>query len=123
MWYSSIILIKKEKIIIIPFEYNLEFRDFKLSRLKTEYLTCWCSGAEWNGGEVTMGGEVLLRVEKFKYLGSIIEENEDIDEDVNHRIGVEWQKWKCAFGVLCDKKIPVWLKESTSYSSKTSFAV
>jgi len=29
---------------------------------------------EGSGGEVTMGGVVIPRVEKFKYLGSILEE-------------------------------------------------
>ena len=62
------------------------------------------------GGVVTMSGVVILRNEKFKYLGSIVEEKEDITEDINHRIRVEWQKWKKASGVLCDKKIPFRLK-------------
>ena len=37
-----------------------------------------------------MGGVVRTRVEKFKYLGSIIEEKGDIDEDINHCIKVGW---------------------------------
>jgi len=44
------------------------------------------------GGVVTMSGVVILRNEKFKYLGSIVEEKEDITEDINHRIRVRWQK-------------------------------
>ena len=57
-----------------------------------------------------MGGVVIPRVEKFKYLGSIIEDKGDIDEDINHRIKVGWQKWKKASGVLYDKKILFRLK-------------
>ncbi|KAG5600808.1 hypothetical protein H5410_032178 [Solanum commersonii] len=34
----------------------------------------------------------------------------DIDDDVTHRIGVAWMKWRLASGVLCDKKIPSRLK-------------
>ncbi|KAG5581194.1 hypothetical protein H5410_051821 [Solanum commersonii] len=34
----------------------------------------------------------------------------DIDDDVTHRIGVAWMKWRLASGVLCDKKIPPKLK-------------
>ncbi|XP_070047229.1 uncharacterized protein [Nicotiana tomentosiformis] len=30
----------------------------------------------------------------------------EIDEDVTHRIGAGWMKWRHASGVLCDKKIP-----------------
>ncbi|XP_070007264.1 uncharacterized protein [Nicotiana sylvestris] len=33
-----------------------------------------------------------------------------IDEDVTHRIGVGWMKWRLASGVLCDKKVPPLLK-------------
>jgi len=65
---------------------------------------------ERGGGKVTMGGVVILRVEKFKYLGSIIEERGDIKDDINHCISVGWQKWKNVSGVLCEKKIPVRLK-------------
>ncbi|KAF3653912.1 hypothetical protein FXO38_15424 [Capsicum annuum] len=36
--------------------------------------------------------------------------NGDIDEDVSHRIGAGWMKWKLASGVLCDKKVPPKLK-------------
>ncbi|KAG5625780.1 hypothetical protein H5410_010998 [Solanum commersonii] len=49
----------------------------------------------------------------FKYLGSVIQGSGDI-EDVTHRIGVAWMKWRLASGVLCDKKIPSRLKEGGS---------
>ena len=53
---------------------------------------------------------VVPRVEKFKYLGSIVEERGDIDEDISHRIRAGWQKWKKVSGVLCNKKIHFRLK-------------
>ncbi|KAG5628180.1 hypothetical protein H5410_013398 [Solanum commersonii] len=46
----------------------------------------------------------------FMYLRSVIQENGDIDDDITHRIGVAWMKWRLASGVLCDKKIPSRLK-------------
>ena len=93
--------------------HSLESRGFRLSRSKTEYLRCGFSGVERDGGEVTMGGVVIPRVEKFNYLGSIVEEKGDIDDDIKHhiRVGwVGWQKWNKASRVLCDKKIPFRLK-------------
>ncbi|KAF3647615.1 putative pre-mRNA-processing factor 6-like [Capsicum annuum] len=39
-----------------------------------------------------------------------LESNGEIDEDVSHRIGAGWMKWKLASGVLCDKKVPPKLK-------------
>jgi len=65
---------------------------------------------EGDGGEVTMGGVVVPRVEKFKYLGSIVEGRGDIDEDISHRIRAGWKKYKKASEVLCDKKISLRLK-------------
>jgi len=83
--------------------HSSESRGFRLIRSKTEYLRCRFSGVE--------GDRVLTpRVEKLKYLGSIVEEKGDIDEDINHRIRVGWQKWRKASGVLCDKRMPFILK-------------
>jgi len=59
-----------------------------------------------DGGEVTMGGVLVPQVKKFKYLGSIVEERGDIDEDISHCIRTGWNKWRKTSGVLCDKKIP-----------------
>ena len=47
----------------------------------------------------------------FKYLSSIIQKDRKIDSDVNHRIQAGWLKWRSATGVLCDRNIPLWLKE------------
>ena len=48
-----------------------------------EYLHCCSSGRVDARGEVTLDGRSLPKVDKFKYLGSIIQQNEDIDEDIN----------------------------------------
>jgi len=72
--------------------HTLESRGFRLSRSKAEYLRCGFSAGKGGGGEVTMKGVVIPRVEKFNYLGFIIEERGDIDADINHHIKVAWQK-------------------------------
>ena len=81
-----------------------------MSRSKTEYLRYGFNGVEMDGVEVIMGGVVVPQFEKFKYLGSIIEERGDIEEDISHRIRAGWQKWRKTSGLLCDKKIPFRLK-------------
>ncbi|KAF3664968.1 hypothetical protein FXO37_11240 [Capsicum annuum] len=48
--------------------------------------------------------------DSFKYLGSMIQENGDTDEDVTHWIGVGWMKWRFFSGILCDKKVSPKLK-------------
>jgi len=90
--------------------HSLESRGFKVSRSKTEYLHCCFSGRVDARGEVTLDGSLILKVDKFKYLGSIVQQNGDIDEDINHRIKVGWQKWRYSSSVLCDKRVPLGLK-------------
>ena len=90
--------------------HMLEVRGFRVSRSKTAYLHCYFSGRVDAGGEVTLDGRSIPKVAKFKYLGSIIQQNRDIDEDINQRIKVGWQKWKFASGVLCDKRVPLRLQ-------------
>jgi hypothetical protein len=47
----------------------------------------------------------------FRYLGSMLQSDEEIDEDVSHRIRAGWVKWRQKSGVLCDKKVPNKLKD------------
>ncbi|XP_060211622.1 uncharacterized protein LOC132639158 [Lycium barbarum] len=90
---------------------TLESKGFKLSRTKTEYMECKFSDVTQESGvEVRLGTQVIPKKRSFKYLGSIIQENGDIDDDVSHRIGAGWMKWRLASGVLCDKKVPLKLK-------------
>jgi len=43
---------------------------------------------EGNRGEVTLGGAAIPKVDKFKYLGPIIEKRGDIEDDINNCIRV-----------------------------------
>ncbi|XP_070002242.1 uncharacterized protein [Nicotiana sylvestris] len=78
---------------------------------KTEYLECKFSGVTQEAdGDVKLDTQVIFRRESFKYLGSIIQKDGEIDEDVTHRIRTGWMKWRLAFSVLCDKNVPLRLK-------------
>jgi hypothetical protein len=59
---------------------------------------------------MTISGVEVSEVESFKYLGSFVQKNGGLDEDVKHRIKCGWMKWREASGVLCDKRIPIRLK-------------
>ncbi|XP_021748959.1 uncharacterized protein LOC110714726 [Chenopodium quinoa] len=90
---------------------RLESRGFKLSRSKTEYLVCRFDTQRGTSNEVvSLDGKDLTMSECFKYLGSIIQKNGDIDQDMAHRIMSGWLKWRAATGVLCDRSIPLQLK-------------
>jgi len=54
-----------------------------LSKSKIEYVKCRFNCEEPSWEEATMGGVAIPRVEKFRYLGSIIEEKGGTDEDIN----------------------------------------
>ena len=41
---------------------------------------------------VLIGDVVISRIERFRYLDSIIQENGEVDEDINQRIKIGWQK-------------------------------
>ena len=53
--------------------HTLEARGFRVNRSKTKYLHCCFSGRLDAGGEVTLDGWSIPKVDKFKYLGSIIQ--------------------------------------------------
>jgi hypothetical protein len=46
----------------------------------------------------------------FQYLVSMLQNNMDIDEDVNHRIKAGWMKWRQVYDVLYDMRVSHKLK-------------
>jgi len=72
---------------------TLEGKGFRLSRSKTEYLYCrFSAGKSDVANKLAIEDAVIPLVERFRYLGSIIQENGEIDEDINQRIKIGWQK-------------------------------
>ncbi|KAM1362940.1 hypothetical protein EV2_028684 [Malus domestica] len=52
----------------------------------------------------------ITKSDRFRYLGSILQENGELDGDLNHRIQAGWMKCKSASGVLCDRRRSLKLK-------------
>ena len=65
----------------------LESKGFRLKKTKTKYLECKFSN-NINKGEwvVRLDGQVIPKSASLWYLGSIIYKEEEIKEDMNHRI-------------------------------------
>jgi hypothetical protein len=40
-----------------------------------------------------------------------LQSDRGIDENISHRIRAKWVKWRQAYGILCDTKIPNKLKD------------
>jgi hypothetical protein len=53
---------------------------------------------------------VVPKKDILRYLGSMLQKDGDVDEDVSHRIKVDWLKWHQVSGVLCDPMVPLKLK-------------
>jgi len=89
----------------------LEAYGFRLSRSKTDYMECkFSKRRSMSTLEVKVGDHIIPQVTRFKYLGSIVQNDREIEADVSHRIQAGWLKWRRASGVLCDKKVPLKLK-------------
>lgn len=93
----------------------MEDRGLKISRKKTEYLRF----SEDQNSEISLEGERLKRVEKFKYLGSVVTEDGELDVEINHRIQAGWRNWRKVSGVLCDRKINMKLKGKVYKTGET----
>ncbi|XP_026435115.1 uncharacterized protein LOC113332823 [Papaver somniferum] len=89
---------------------TLESKGFRLSRTKTEYLKCAFDETGRDDRELLLDGQIVPRKESFRYLGSMIQSDGDIKEDIRHRSQSGWAKWRPVTGVLCDRKVPVKLK-------------
>lgn len=56
--------------------------------------------------DASLEDQVVHKKDRFRYLGSLLQRDEDIDKDVSHRIKAEWIKWRQTSDVLCDKRVP-----------------
>ena len=59
---------------------------------------------------MSLEGQVMSKKDTFRYLGSMLQNDGDIDADVCHRIKAGWMKWRQASCILCDKRVPQKLK-------------
>ncbi|XP_059059336.1 uncharacterized protein LOC131852650 [Achroia grisella] len=85
---------------------KLESVGLKISRAKTVYLFCdfgVLSSFKLN----CLNGVMLPVCSDFRYLGSVIQNNANIDRDVRHRISAGWMKWRQVSGTICEPRKPL----------------
>ena len=91
---------------------QFERHGLRVSRSKTAYMPCNdYDNNSRNHEEIQLGDDKLNTVTTFKYLGSIFDSNGGAERDINNRVKLAWMKWKQLTGVLCDKKVPIKLKD------------
>ncbi|KAG5620637.1 hypothetical protein H5410_005855 [Solanum commersonii] len=85
---------------------NLESKRFRLCMIKTEYLECKFSDVTHEASmEVILDTQFVPKRERFKYLWSLIPRNGENDNDITHRNGAAWMKWRLA-SVLASQELP-----------------
>jgi hypothetical protein len=70
----------------------LEAKGFRLSRSKPEYMKCDFSATTQEEGDVRLDGQMVPKKDTFCYLGSMLQKDGDINEDLSHRIKAGWLK-------------------------------
>ncbi|XP_047986968.1 uncharacterized protein LOC125226841 [Leguminivora glycinivorella] len=97
LFADDIVLVGEEGLEVqgrlAKWQQRLENVGLKISRSKTEYLYCNFGGLSAPVA-MTLDGEILPTCSDFKYLGSLIQGNGEIDRAVQHRINAGWMKWR-----------------------------
>ena len=65
----------------------------------------------------SFGWQIMVQKDTFRYLGSVLQKDGDIDEDVRHRISAGWLKWRQASGILCFTVLNVGLQKGDMSSN------
>ncbi|VFQ72228.1 unnamed protein product [Cuscuta campestris] len=73
----------------------LETKGFRISRNKIEYMECRFSSRDTESEvEVRIDSHLVPKVDRFRYLGSVIQADGELDADVGHQVepGVSWKQ-------------------------------
>ena len=89
----------------------LESKRFRISRSKIRYMECKYSVSRSSHSEgVDIQNQEIAK--RSFVIQTIFSKDDEIVDDIIHNIQVGWLKWKAAFGVLCDRRVPNKLKEN-----------
>ncbi|PZC71803.1 hypothetical protein B5X24_HaOG212429 [Helicoverpa armigera] len=88
---------------------RLDTVGLKVSRSKTEYLHCDFGGIS-GPMTITLAGMPLPVCSDFRYLGSLVQSDGEVNRDVTHRINTGWMKWRQVTSAICDPRLPLKLK-------------
>ncbi len=93
---------------LTKWQQALERAGLRVNASKTETMVC--AKIQEKVDIMDCHGKRLNQVDCFKYLGSTITATGGCETDVKCRIKAAWCKWKELSGVVCDKRMPIWLK-------------
>lgn len=58
---------------------------------------------------IHLNGQEIPNSKFFLYPRLIAHKDEEKEEEINHKIIIEWMKWKSTLEVLCEHRIPITL--------------
>jgi hypothetical protein len=73
-------------------EIKFRIERFRLSRTKTKYMRCQFSRDNLDDGDASLDGQIIPINDTFRYLGSMLQSDGGIDEDISHKIRTGWVK-------------------------------
>lgn len=110
LYVDDIILIRDSPAeleeVLEPWRCALETTGLKISRQKTKYMRCFYT-ITLHQLAIKIQSQQLKVINHFKYLGSVISNNDRIDADMTHRINTGCMKGRQLSGLLCDSKMLV----------------
>ena len=89
-------------------QYSLESMGLRMNAAKTEVMVS--SKEEVDIHLTDRHGTHLKQSKAFKYLGSTISNTGGCELEVEMRVKAAWKKWKEITPIICDKKMPKYLK-------------
>jgi hypothetical protein len=73
-------------------------------------MKCDFSAITQEEGNVRLDDQVVPKKDTFHYLRSMLQKDDDIDEDVSYRMKVDQLEWRHASSVLCGPSVQLKLK-------------
>ena len=86
---------------------KLEDRGLRINRIKTECMNCIFEEDEEgeNRIDLEIDSDWIKEVPVFKYLGSMISSDGNMEREITNRIQTGWASWRKCSGIMTDKRI------------------
>jgi hypothetical protein len=93
LFTDDVVLVDKSRMEVDQklelWRWILEVKYFRQSRSKTEYIKYDFNATTQEEGNVRIDGQVAPKKNNFRYLRSTLQKDENIDEDISHKIKVD----------------------------------
>ncbi|XP_059048225.1 uncharacterized protein LOC131843570 [Achroia grisella] len=113
LFADDIVLVGEEEAGIqsrlVMWQQKLESAGLKISVSKMEYMFCDFGGLSGSAA-ISLNGAPLPICSDFRYLGSLLQSNGELDRTIKHRINAGWMKWWQVTATTCDSHVSLKLK-------------